>query len=253
MFTAAITDQLEKHMPGWVEGSPEKASLQSCESSPESQSDRKQMGLLREIWWKTMCLPCSKRLSQIEGIDYEEIFSPMIHYETIHLMFAFVALENMYMTGLDVKNCLLYGKLKEEIYMKQLEGFVMRSQPNKVMHLKHALYGLKQASLTWWQELEEFMLTQGFKWASSDAGVFVYRYSNGKIVIALVYVDDAIFLGHNPKLIDRKKHACLEHWECRNTSNVKEFLGMQINKTAHRVEVNQINYLKTDSTAVWHD
>jgi len=88
------------------------------------------------------------------------------------------------------------------------------------------------------------MLTQEFKQASSDAGVFVYRHKDGKIVIALVYVDDGIFLGHDPKLIDRKKHACLEHWECHNTGDIKEFLGMQINKTAHRIEVNQINYLK---------
>jgi len=185
-----------------------------------------------------------KGFFQIEGIDYEEIFSPMIHYETIRLMFALMALKNMYMTGLDVKTTPLYGKLKEEIYMKQPEGFVMKSQPNKVMHLKHALDGLKQASLAWWRELEEFMLTQGFKQASSDAGVFVYRHKDGKIVIALVYIDDTIFLGHDPKLIDRKKCAYLEHWACHDTSDIKEFLGMQINKTAHHVEVNQINYLK---------
>jgi len=88
------------------------------------------------------------------------------------------------------------------------------------------------------------MLTQGFKQASSDAGVFVYRHKDGKIVITLVYVDDGIFLGHDPKLIDRKKHACLEHWECHNTGDVKEFLGMQIKTTAHCIKVNQINYLK---------
>jgi len=86
----------------------------------------------------------------------------MIHYETVHLMFSLVALEGMYMTGLDVKTTFLYGKLKEEIYMKQPEGFIMKGHEDKVMHLKHALYGLKQASLAWWCELEAFMKTQGF-------------------------------------------------------------------------------------------
>jgi len=224
-FTTANTDQLEKHMPGWVEGSPEKASLQSCGPSTELQSDQKQMGLLGEIWWKTMCPPCGERLfsnwrNRLWGDflscdslwDYSSHVCTRGTWEHVHDRF-------------DVKTAFLYGKLKEEIYMKQPEGFVMKSQPNKVMRLKCAFYGLKQASLTWWRELEEFMLTIGFKWASSDAGVFVYRHKDGK-------------------LVDRKKRACLEHWECRDTGDVKEFLGMQIKKTAHHVKVNQINYLK---------
>jgi len=65
----------------------------------------------------------AKGYSQVEGIDYSEIFSPIIHYESIHLMFALAALENWYITSLDVKTAFLYGKLNEEIYMKQPEGF----------------------------------------------------------------------------------------------------------------------------------
>jgi len=45
----------------------------------------------------------AKGYSQVEGIDYSEIFSPIICYESIHLMFALAALENWYITGLDVK------------------------------------------------------------------------------------------------------------------------------------------------------
>jgi len=111
--------------------------------------------------WKHARL-VAKGFSQIEDIDYEEIFSPIIHYETVCLMFSLVALEGMYMTGLDVKTTFLYRKLKEEIYMKQPEGFIMKGHEDKVMHLKHALYGLKQAYLAWWCELEAFMKTQGF-------------------------------------------------------------------------------------------
>jgi len=58
------------------------------ESSPESQSDRKQMGPKPENGW-TKKGPdlVAKGYSRVEGIDYLEIFSPVICYESICLMF----------------------------------------------------------------------------------------------------------------------------------------------------------------------
>ena len=47
----------------------------------------------------------------------------------------------------------LYGKLDEDIYMEQPEGFCVKGQENKVYQLYHALYGLKQAELMWWHKL----------------------------------------------------------------------------------------------------
>ena len=38
-------------------------------------------------------------------------------------MLALAALEDWYITGLDVCSAYLYGKLDEEIYMEQPEGF----------------------------------------------------------------------------------------------------------------------------------
>ena len=73
-----------------------------------------------------------------------------------------MALKNWYITGLDVKTVFLYGKLNEEIYMKQPKGFTAQAQGSKVMRLLCALYGLKQAALQWWTKLEAFIKTMGF-------------------------------------------------------------------------------------------
>jgi Reverse transcriptase (RNA-dependent DNA polymerase) len=62
-------------------------------------------------------------------------------------MLALSLLEDWHVQGLDVQNAFLYGKLDEEIYMEQPEGFKVKGQENKVLHLCHALYGLKQAVL----------------------------------------------------------------------------------------------------------
>ena len=46
---------------------------------------------------------------------------------------------------MDVKTTFLNGELNEEIYMEQLEGFIVPGQEKKVCRLVKSLYGLKQA------------------------------------------------------------------------------------------------------------
>ena len=197
---------------------------------------------------KSMLRKCArlvaKGYSQVEGIDYDEIFSPVVRYETVRIMLALSTLENMYMTGFNVKAAFLYGNLDEEIYMKQPEGFILKGKEHLVLKLKKALYGLKQAALAWWKELEKFMKTQGFKHAYADMGIFIYKDSKGHFVIALVYVDDRLFMGTDRALIDKKKQACLAHWECRDTGDVTEFLGIKISKEANKIKLDQKKYLK---------
>ena len=67
----------------------------------------------------------------------------------MRLMLTLAALHNWYMTGVDVHTAYLYGKLDEEIYMRQPKGFIASSQENKVIRRKRALYSLKQAGLAW--------------------------------------------------------------------------------------------------------
>ena len=43
-----------------------------------------------------------KGFSQVEGLDFDQVFSPVVHFETVCLMLALAALENWYITGLDV-------------------------------------------------------------------------------------------------------------------------------------------------------
>ena len=74
----------------------------------------------------------AKGFSQIEGIDYTEIFSPVVRFESVRIMLALAALENWFITAVDVKTAFLYGKLDEEIYMDQPEGFKIRGQEHKV-------------------------------------------------------------------------------------------------------------------------
>jgi len=74
----------------------------------------------------------AKGFSQVEGIDFDELFSPVVHYKTAQLLLAVAALEDLDIQSIDVKIAYLYGNLNEEIYIKQPEGFKLPRKKNKV-------------------------------------------------------------------------------------------------------------------------
>jgi len=153
-----------------------------------------------------------KGFSQVNGLDYDQVFSPVVRFETVCLLLAMAALHDWHMTGVDVRNAYLYGELDEEIYMEQPEEFKVPGKENMVLCLLHALYGLKQAGLAWWRALKLSMEKLGFVSLSSDAGIFLYR-GQGSFIIAIVYVDDAIFMGPVCSLTYKMKHRFMKRWE----------------------------------------
>ena len=86
-----------------------------------------------------------KGFQQKKGIDYLEIFSLVMKMSTIRLVLGMVAVENLHLEQLDMKTTFLYGDLEEDIYMSQLEGFIVKVQESLVCKLRKSLYGLKQA------------------------------------------------------------------------------------------------------------
>jgi Reverse transcriptase (RNA-dependent DNA polymerase) len=126
--------------------------------------------------------------------------------------------------------------------MEQPEGFKVKGQENKVLHLCCALYGLKQAALVWWKELAKSMKELGFKCLSSDAGLFVYK-TDRELIIAVVYVDDAMFFGPDYKFVIKKKQEFMNKWECHALGETKEFLHMSIKQNKNMVFLNQTTYL----------
>ncbi|GMF41455.1 unnamed protein product [Phytophthora fragariaefolia] len=79
------------------------------------------------------------------GIDYDEIFSPVIRMEVLRLLLTIPALLDYEIHQIDVKNAFLNGFIDIEIYMRQPEGFEVPGNENFVCNLVKSLYGLKQA------------------------------------------------------------------------------------------------------------
>uniref|UniRef100_A0A2N9GKI3 Integrase catalytic domain-containing protein n=1 Tax=Fagus sylvatica TaxID=28930 RepID=A0A2N9GKI3_FAGSY len=89
----------------------------------------------------------AKGYSQRHGIDYDEVFSPVVRHTSIRAVLALVADQDLELEQLDVKTAFLHGNLEEEIFMEQPEGFKQPGTENLVCRLKKSLYGLKLKSL----------------------------------------------------------------------------------------------------------
>ncbi|GBM45524.1 hypothetical protein AVEN_210249-1 [Araneus ventricosus] len=86
-----------------------------------------------------------------------------------------------------VKSAYLYGKLEENVYLKQPPGFIVKDTESKVYLLHKALYGLHQSGRRWNCELDHILKDLKFDkllWSNS-------LYKN-KDVISVIYVDDII-------------------------------------------------------------
>ena len=103
----------------------------------------KKQGSLQEDSVRYKARLVTKGYTQREGIDYNEVFSPVKH-SSIRILLALVAQYELDLDQLDVKTAFLHGDLEEEIYMTQPTGFKTAGKEEMVCKLKKSLYGLKR-------------------------------------------------------------------------------------------------------------
>ncbi|GKB59469.1 putative ribonuclease H-like domain-containing protein, partial [Tanacetum coccineum] len=87
--------------------------------------------------------------TQEEGIDYDEVFTPVARIEAIKLFLAYASFKDFIVYQMDLKSAFLYGKIEEEVYVRQPLGFEDPDFPDRVYKVEKALYGLHQAPRAW--------------------------------------------------------------------------------------------------------
>ncbi|GJX88315.1 uncharacterized mitochondrial protein-like protein [Tanacetum coccineum] len=84
--------------------------------------------------------------TQEEGIDYDEVFTPIARIEAIRLFLAYASFKDFVVYQMDVKSAFLYGKIEEDVYVCQPSGFEDPDFPDRVYKVEKALYGLNHTS-----------------------------------------------------------------------------------------------------------
>ena len=94
----------------------------------------------------------------MEGIDYNDIFSPIVKHTSIRILLAIVVVNDLVLEQLDMKIAFLHGELEEQLYMHQSEGFAVEGKENHVCLLKKSLYGPKQSLRQWYKTFNSFIV-----------------------------------------------------------------------------------------------
>ena len=117
----------------------------------------------------------AKGYAQRYRIDYEETFSPVVRFSSIRSLLAFAVQNEMLIHQMDVVSAFLNGKLDEEIYMEQPNGYVtvVAGKENHVCKLIKSLYGLKQSPRCWYSAFKDYLESMGFEQSEADPCVYV--------------------------------------------------------------------------------
>nr|GEY80622.1 copia protein [Tanacetum cinerariifolium] len=158
--------------------------------------------------------------TQEEGIDYDEVFTPVM----------------------DVKSAFLYGTIEEEVYVCQPPGFKDPDYPDKVYKVVKALYGLHQAPRAWYETLANYLLENGFYRGKINQTLFIKKQKRD-ILLVQVYVDDIIFGSTNKELCKGFKKLMKDKFQMSSTGELTFFLGLQVKQKDDGIFISQDKYL----------
>jgi hypothetical protein len=172
----------------------------------------------------------SKGYSQRHGIDYDEVFSPVVRHTSIRAVLALVVDQDLELEQLDVKTAFLHGNLEEEIFMEQPEGFKQLGTENLVCRLKKSLYGLKQSPRQWYKRFDSYIIQIGYTRCEYDCCVYVRILEDGSYIFLLLYVDDMLIAAKSMCEVKKLKSLLHKKFEMKDLGATKKILGMEIRR-----------------------
>ncbi|KAL5757095.1 hypothetical protein ACOSQ2_021841 [Xanthoceras sorbifolium] len=188
----------------------------------------------------------AKGYSQVHGVDFNDVFSPVVKHSSIRVLLALVAMHNLELEQLDVKTAFLHGELEETIYMQQPEGFEIEGKKDHVCLLKKSLYGLKQSPRQWYKRFDSFMIGHGYSRSQYDSCVYFRKLKDGSFVYLLLYVDDMLIAAKDIFELNKLKSELSGEFEMKDLGAAKKILGMEIrrDKAAGKLYLTQKSFVE---------
>ncbi|GKB62530.1 ribonuclease H-like domain-containing protein [Tanacetum coccineum] len=179
--------------------------------------------------------------TQLEGVDVDETFSPVVKPGTIRTVLSLAASRHWPIHQLDVKNAFLHGDLSETIYMHQPPRFWDFVHPDYVCLLQRSLYGLKQASRAWFQRFASYITRVGFSHSRCDSSLFIYKQGTDTAYL-LLYVDDIVLTASSESLLHQIIRSLHRGFAMTDLGPLNYFLGISVTRHSSRLFLSQKKY-----------
>lgn len=185
----------------------------------------------------------AKGYSQKFGIDYDEIFAPVVRQSTFRILLSIATKFNLKVKQYDIETAFLNGTVQEDIYMIQPEPFISKGNEQKVCKLKRSLYGLKQAPRCWNDAINESLVTFGFKRCLSDQCLYYKKFSKNHWCLLLIYVDDILIAATNNDIFNETEKNISNIFTLKPLGPIGQFLGLQINNQNNSYTISQEKFI----------
>ncbi|GJV88817.1 zinc finger, CCHC-type containing protein [Tanacetum coccineum] len=149
---------------------------------------------------------------QKSRIDYFYTYALVARISIIRLLIAMTLIHSLIIHQMDVKTAFLNGKLEEEVYMNQPQGFIMPGNENKVCKLIKCVYS---------------------KFDESGKGVGI-----------CLYVDDMLIFGTNQVQVNLTKEFLSSKFSMKNMREADVILGIRIKHESNGIAISQSCYIK---------
>ncbi|GJT90366.1 ribonuclease H-like domain-containing protein [Tanacetum coccineum] len=180
--------------------------------------------------------------TQLEGVDVDETFSPVVKPGTIRTVLSLAASRHWPIHQLDVKNAFLHGDLSETVYMHQPPGFRDSVHPDYVCLLQRSLYGLKQAPRAWFQRFASYITRVGFSHSRCDSSLFIYRQGTDTAYL-LLYVDDIVLIASFESLLQQIIRSLHQEFAMTDLGPLNYFLGIYVTRDSLGLFLSQKKYV----------
>ena len=149
---------------------------------------------------------------------------------------------------MDVKSAFFHTELKEEIYMKQPEGYIEDS--SLVYKLRKSLYGLKQAQRAQYSKMDAFLMSHKFERCRSNYNVYMQK-KEGSFLLIMLYVDDLFITSNSVTGLRSIKYALNKAFAMTNLGMLRQFIGLKVSQNTLGIMLSQSRY-SLDMLRIFH-